>query len=123
MGAVIDAGRVFLSAEVSVPDALILSVLGFAMVFVVLVILILVIKVISGATQKIGTNNSAEAAIGVILPASQASAPAVGSSGEVNLHSVSDKTAALLMAIVADEMKTPLNELRFISIKELGDTK
>lgn len=35
------------------------------------------------------------------------------------LHKVDDKTAAMIMAVVADETKIPLNELRFISIKEL----
>ena len=32
---------------------------------------------------------------------------------------VPDKTAAMLMAIVADKLNRPLNELRFISIKEV----
>lgn len=45
--------------------------------------------------------------------------PARGSLGDVDLHSVDDRTAAILMAIVADKMGAPLNELRFISIKEI----
>ena len=44
---------------------------------------------------------------------------APGSAGQVKLHSVPPKTAAMLMAIVADKMGKPLNELRFISIKEV----
>jgi hypothetical protein len=47
-------------------------------------------------------------------------APAKGSSGSLNLTTVAPRTAALLMAIVADELKLPLNELRFISIKNKG---
>ncbi len=47
-------------------------------------------------------------------------APAKGSRGSVNITTVPPKTAAMLMAIVADELKVPLNELRFISIKEKG---
>ena len=43
---------------------------------------------------------------------------APGSAGQVKLHGVEPKTAAMLMAIVADKMNKPLNELRFISIKE-----
>lgn len=39
--------------------------------------------------------------------------------GEVSVFDVDDRTAAKLMAIVADEMKTPLAQLRFISIKEV----
>ena len=44
---------------------------------------------------------------------------APGSAGGVKLYSVEPKTAAMLMAIVADKMNKPLNELRFISIKEV----
>ena len=43
---------------------------------------------------------------------------APGSCGQVKLFDVPDRTAAMLMAVVADEIKTPLNELRFISIRE-----
>jgi len=48
-------------------------------------------------------------------------APAKGSCGKLKRYNVSDKTCAILMAIVADKMGTPLNELRFISIKEIAD--
>lgn len=39
--------------------------------------------------------------------------------GEMSVFDVPDRTAAKLMAIVADEMKTPLAQLKFISIKEV----
>ena len=44
---------------------------------------------------------------------------APGSAGQIKLHDVQPKTAAMLMAIVADKLGKPLNELRFISIKEV----
>jgi methyl coenzyme M reductase subunit C len=44
---------------------------------------------------------------------------APGAAGEVKLNNVDPKTAAMLMAIVADKMQKPINELRFISIKEV----
>ena len=44
---------------------------------------------------------------------------APGSAGEVKLHTVDPRTAAMLMAIVAEKMDKPLNELRFISIREV----
>lgn len=50
-----------------------------------------------------------------------AKAAAPGSAGEIKLHDVPDKTAAMLMAIVADKLGKPLNELRFISIREIKD--
>ena len=51
------------------------------------------------------------------VPAPQPEAP--GSAGQLKLHDVEPKTAAMLMAIVADKMGKPINELRFISIKEV----
>jgi len=44
---------------------------------------------------------------------------APGSAGEVKLYNVEPKTAAMLMAIVADKMGKPINELRFISVREV----
>ncbi|MBE6931762.1 MAG: hypothetical protein E7464_00055 [Ruminococcaceae bacterium] len=48
-----------------------------------------------------------------------ATAAAPGCAGELKLHDVPPKTAAMVMAIVADTIGKPLNELRFISIKEV----
>jgi nitroreductase len=44
---------------------------------------------------------------------------APGVAGQLKLHDVEPKTAAMIMAIVADKLGKPLNELRFISIKEV----
>ncbi len=44
---------------------------------------------------------------------------APGSAGNLKLYNVEPKTAAMIMAIVADKMGKPLNELRFLSIKEV----
>ena len=43
------------------------------------------------------------------------------SAGQVKIHDVAPKTAAMLMAITADKLGKPLNELRFISIREVTD--
>ena len=56
----------------------------------------------------------------VAEPVSEAPKPvAPGSAGKLKLYNVEPKTAAMLMAIVADKMGKPINELRFISIKEV----
>ena len=47
--------------------------------------------------------------------------PAPGSAGEVKLYDTDPRTAALIMAIIADELHTPINELRFISIREVKE--
>lgn len=58
------------------------------------------------------------------VPASQPEeqpclALAPGSAGQLKLYNVEPKVAAMLMAIVAYKMGKPLNELRFISIREV----
>ena len=56
----------------------------------------------------------------VVVPVVAPAAPlAPGSAGKLKLYDTPPKTAAMLMAIVANKMGKPLNELRFISIKEV----
>ena len=44
------------------------------------------------------------------------------SAGTLKIHNVEPKTAAMIMAITAHKMGKPLNELRFISIKEVTNS-
>ena len=54
------------------------------------------------------------------VPVPEPEQPAApGSAGQIKLHNVPPKTAAMIMAIVANKMEKPLNELRFISIREV----
>ena len=79
--------------------------------------LVVVIAVICKAVSK----KKAAAAPAVEEQTPVAEAPvAPGSAGSVKLHNVEPKTAAMLMAIVADKLGKPVNELRFISIKEVN---
>ena len=121
------------NADMSVFEAFGMSILGFALVFVVLVVLMMVIylqyKIISLFSGKKAPETVIPQAVAAPAAASPvASAPlaapaqfveAPGSSGEITLYNIDDKTAAILMAIVADELKTPLNQLKFKSIKEI----
>ncbi|MCC8179476.1 MAG: OadG family protein [Planctomycetes bacterium] len=110
-------------------QAFLVSILGFAIVFFVLVILMLVIGILRSVVNSMEASKSAADAAASPLPAAAAApakpagpppgmVPAKGSLGEIKLHNVDDNTAALIMAIVADGMQAPLNELRFISIRE-----
>jgi len=113
-------------------DSLWVSIIGFTVVFVVLIALILLIKLLSTIVNRRAAKPAA-AVTPVPAPAPvhaptpppappaplARTIPAPGSSGEVKLHTVDDKTAAMLMAIVANELDAPLNELRFISIREV----
>ncbi len=81
----------------------------------VLVVVIAVIRKAAANKRKANTVTIEEAPAAV-----SAEAPtAPGSAGKVKIHDVEPKTAAMLMAIVADKLGKPLNELRFISIKEV----
>ena len=46
---------------------------------------------------------------------------AKGSMGDVKIFSVEPEKAAMIMAIVADQSDIPLNQLKFISIKEITE--
>lgn len=97
-------------------EVLIIGVLGMAIVFAVLLILMGMIKVIAFLTKE----KKVKAPVVESVAASAADAPkAPGSCGDIKLFDVPDKTAAMLMAIVADKLGEPLNTLRFISIKEV----
>lgn len=90
------------------------SIFGMAVVFLMLWILMLVIGVMARIARR---NQEKEAA--PETPASSALAP--GSAGQIQLNDVPDETAAMLMAIVADELGKPLNEIRFVSIREVAE--
>ena len=115
------AGAVDL-VNISIANAGIVALLGYSVVFFGLVLLMCVITLLGKAF--VAAENKAKAAAPVAAPAA-APAPAVtadpapGSAGKLKLHDVEPKTAAMIMAIVADKMGKPLNELRFISIKEV----
>jgi hypothetical protein len=82
---------------------------------------LLVLVVLIAVLRKAAANRKGAAEIVQEAPAPKAvEAPtAPGSAGGIKLHNVEPKTAAMLMAIVADKLGKPLNELRFISIKEV----
>ena len=80
-----------------------------------LVILVMVLR------KRFGKKPAAESTgITVEIPPVPA-ATAPGTAGKLKLHDVDPKTAAMVMAIVADKLGKPLNELRFISIKEVNE--
>lgn len=104
--------------NITIPEVLLVSLEGMAVVFAVLVILMAFIKVMSIAVN-LSTKKTAKTDEKVATTSN--SELAKGSCGTVAMFDVPDKIAAMAMAIVADEMKVPLNELRFISIKEVEE--
>lgn len=123
-------------------DALLLAVIGIAVVFVVLIVLMLVIwlmgKIFDGSEQLKEKHpewgeklHSAKAKMMFWkkreqkpeIAESADKELANGTCGELKLVNVSERDAAMIMAIVADETGTPLNELRFVSIKKVEEEK
>ncbi len=99
-------------------EASITALLGYAVVFFGLILLmgvtILLGKVFIAADKK---KVQAPAPVAEVAPVEVKEAP--GAAGKLKLHNVEPKTAAMLMAITADKLGKPINELRFISIKEV----
>ena len=107
--------------EITILQAIGYSILGFAIVFAALIILWGIIAITAKVLGAVTSKPAAAPAAAAAAPAAAAPSapPAPGSAGEVKLFDVPDKQAAMLMAIVADKMQKPLNELRFKSIKEV----
>ena len=105
-------------------NALLYSLVGILTVFFVVAVLIFTFHSASqsgtaGAAGAAGSGAASQSgAAGAAAPAGPL---APGSAGEVKLYDTPPAVAAMLMAIVADELKTPLNELRFISIREIRE--
>lgn len=125
----------FLAAQTSgepmaIGDAAVTAVFGYCVVFVGLIILMGVLYA-TGAYFKSKDAKAAAAAKSALEQTAKkveenplkvtAAEPekAPGSAGHVKLYNVPDKEAAMIMAIVADKMQKPINELHFISIKEV----
>ena len=112
--------------NIGILDAAIVAVLGYAVVFFGLILLMGVIIIMGKAFMAKDAKAAAKAAAAkevlaaVPVAAAAAESPAApGTAGQLKLHDVEPRTAAMIMAIVADKMGKPLNELRFISIKEV----
>lgn len=106
------------NADMSISRTLLISLVGFLIVFFILGILAIFVKsmgkVFDGinAKKKPQQNQMPKAAapVGVPLPENQ-------SEGSIELVNVSEEDAAVIMAIVSHRSGIPLNRLKFNSIK------
>ena len=120
-------------ADITILDALIISLIGFAIVFAVLIILMCVVTLMGLAAdkghvitdklprfrnpfKKKKTADDLAAADGA-----EAAPLAAGTRGELTLIRTEERDAAMIMAIVADSLGTPLNQLRFKRIERMED--
>ena len=113
--------------NIGILDAGIIALLGYAVVFFGLILLMIVVMIMGKAfTAKKGEAKKAAAPVAAPAAPAPAAAPAPvvaeaapGTAGQLKLYDTPPNNAAMIMAIVADKMGKPLNELRFISIKEV----
>ncbi len=106
--------------NISFGDAALTALLGYLVVFFGLVLLMVVV-IIMGKIM-VSRANKAKAAVPAAPTAPAPEAPAApGSAGELKLYDTDPKDAAMIMAIVADALGKPINQLRFISIKEVKE--
>ena len=108
--------------KIGLGEAAIYAILGYAVVFfgicLLMAVVIIMGKIFIARDRKAAAAKAAApAAAPAVAEAPKPVAP--GSAGQLKLHDVEPKTAAMIMAIVADKMGKPLNELRFKSIKEV----
>ncbi len=112
-----------LSLKMPLGEALAVSVIGLVTVISILAIIacliVLVSKVIRTIEAALTKKTPAETQEKAPVPA----APAAAADNSVELIDTDEKTAAVVMAIVAKESGIPLNRLKFESIRLMEDEK
>ena len=110
--------------NLSLGNGAVIALLGYCVVFLGIVMLMLVVMLMGRIMVARAKKSAALApAAPVSVPAAPAApaAKAEGTAGDLKLYDTDPRDAAMIMAVVADRLGKPLNELRFISIKEVKD--
>ncbi len=85
-----------------------------------MVLALAVVVAVMAIRKRFFTKTETAEPVAIPVPEEKTEKPvAPGAAGQIKLHGVEPKTAAMLMAIVANKLGKPLNELRFISVKEV----
>lgn len=106
--------------NISVGDATMTALLGYAVVFIGIIMLMILVMFVGDLMFKSAKRKAGKVpAAAPAAPAAPAAAP--GTAGELKLYDTDPRDAAMVMAIVADKLGKPLNELRFKSIREVKD--
>ena len=108
--------------NISIGNAAITAVLGYLVVFIGLILLMVVVLVMWKIMVKTANKSVAVVSKTAAVPAAEPiRETASGTAGDLKLYDTDPRDAALCMAIVADHLGKPLNELRFISIREVKE--
>lgn len=128
------------NVEITIPESLLITLVAIAIIIGILAVIMFLVwlmpRVLNGldflkgktnkafenvkAKSKKSKNENADVQKAALVEEIVESGDlAVGSAGKIKLHNVSEKDAAMVMAITAHKLQKPINELRFISIKEI----
>lgn len=107
--------------NISVGDAAMTALLGYAVVFIGIIMLMILVMFVGDLMFKSAKRKAANAPATAPAAAPAAPAAAPGTAGELKLYDTDPRDAAMAMAIVADKLGKPINELRFKSIREVKD--
>ncbi len=107
--------------NISVGDAAMTALLGYAVVFIGIIMLMILVMFVGDLMFKSAKRKAAKAPAAPAPAAPAAPAAAPGTAGELKLYDTDPRDAAMVMAIVADKLGKPINELRFKSIREVKD--
>ena len=110
-------------------DACLYSVTGLLVVFFALILLMAIIRIMTAvgdsAEKKAALASASAAPAAAAAPAAEpakAEKPGPKYTRELKLWDTDPRDAAMIMAIVAETTQIPLNQLQFLSIKEIkGD--
>ena len=108
-------------SNITLPQAGIYALLGYGVVFLGLILLMLVVMVLGAAFLAKSKKAAPSEKVIPLTPVELPPETAPGSAGQLKLHNVDPKTAAMLMAITANKLGKPINELRFVSIREVEE--
>lgn len=115
--------EVFTDGNMTMPRALILSLIGFLVVFLILGIIAAFVKIMGAILSKTGTKAAATETVPTAPAIKGTPLPDTTSQGTLDLINVSEKEAAVIMAIVSNKSGIPLNRLKFNSIKLISEDK
>lgn len=107
--------------HISIGNAGITAFLGYVVVFIGLILLMLIVILMGKFFTAKSGKTETKAAAAPAAPVEVKKPEAAGTAGELKLYDTDPKDAAMIMAIVADTLGKPINQLRFISIKEVKD--
>lgn len=110
----------FYNQSMDVGTALLIALVGFTVVFLVLMLIAVCVQLISslvraaeGSAAKRGATQAQPVEPAATLPITQ-------SAGELVLIDVQEADAAVIMALVSEQSGIPLNQLRFQSIRRVN---